>query len=120
MSWKEDFYTACNSNGTFSAGINEFFQEHKEDAVAPFAKYQLITAVGTNDLQGVGDEGERNIQLSVWTLSPTLSESLALAAKAGVKSQLDLMSVFERPLAYEEDTKLHGYAIDFIAWFDNP
>lgn len=120
MSWKDDFYAACNSNGAFSAGINEFFHEYKEDAVAPFAKYQLITASGTDDLQGVGDEGGRNIQLSVWTLSPTLSETLAKAAKAGVNSQLDLVSAFERSQGYEDDTKLYGYAIDFIVWFDNP
>ena len=120
MSWKQDFYAACKIDATFSSGISDFFNEHKEQAVTPFARYQLITAIGTNDLEGVGDEGERNIQLSVWSESPALSESLALAAKAGVKSQLDLMSTFERSLGYEDDTKLYGFAIDFIVWFDNP
>lgn len=120
MSWKQDFYAACNSNSDFSNGINHFFLERKSNAVAPFAKYQLITAVGTPDLEGMSDEGQRNIQLSVWTDSASLSEDLARYAKAGVKSQLNLESTYERSMGFEDDTELYGYAIDFFVWFDNP
>ena len=94
MSWDIEFYDACNSNASFAAGITDFFREFKENAVAPFARYQLITSTGTPDLQSVGDEGECNIQLSVWTDSPRTSEQLAKYAYIGVNDQLDLMSVY--------------------------
>lgn len=120
MSWDEDFYQACLSNSNFSAGVTTLFMEYNENAVSPFAKYQLITATGTDDLQGVGDEGERNVQLSVWSASPRLSRQLIGYAKSGVKDNLKLQSVYERSLGFDEDEKLFGYAIDFFIWFDNP
>lgn len=80
----------------------------------------MITAVGTPDLQAVGEEGERNVQLSVWSDSPRTSEQLAKYAFTGVNDQLNLTSVYERSLGFDEEEKLFGYAIDFYVWFDNP
>jgi len=120
MSWDVEFYDACNTDASFVAGITDFFREHKENAVAPFARYELITALGTPDLESVGLEGEHNIQLTVWSSSPRTSESLVKNAYTGVNDQLNLMSVYGRSLGFDAEEKLFGYAMDFVVWFDNP
>lgn len=118
--WDVDFYSSALSNSSFQNGIADFFHEFKKDAVAPFAKYQLIAAPGTYELEGAGAEGERTIQLSVWAASPTQAKQLAQYAIQGVKDQLPVSSVFERSGGYDEDDELFGYLVDFVIWFDNP
>lgn len=120
MSADSEFYAACMGNTDFASGINSLAHEYKADAVAPFANYQTISAVGTDDLDGTADEGERRYQLSVWASSPTTAKQLAEYAIAGVRADLDCSNVFQRSLGRDPDEELFGYGVDFLIWFQTP
>lgn len=121
MTWDADFYSALMSNSDFNTVIDDqLSKEFDADATAPYANYQLIYADGTDDLDGVGLEGGRLIQLSIWALSPSQCEEIGSNAIKGALSQLQVMSVYQRSLGYDGGEKLFGYAVDFTVWFDTP
>ena len=119
MSWSTEFYTAVMSDANFAAGIESLAYEYKPNAVAPFATYQEISAIGNATLQGATIEGLSRIQLSVWASSPTLAEQLAQYAITGAGS-LSVGDIFRRSLGFDSDENLHGYAVDLMIWFENP
>ena len=121
MTWNTDFYTAVTTDSNFAANVTSLAHEYWADAVVPFATYQLISAVGTNDLSGTGDEGSRRIQLNVTASSLTQAILYAGYATAGIRaSSLALESKSERTLGHDDQDNTFTHAIDYIIWFDAP
>lgn len=120
MSWDADFYAACMSNSSFSSGVTSLAYEYKADAVAPFARYQLINANSIDDLDQAHRTGERLIQLTTYAETPLLAKQLAEYGAAGAQSGLSVLSIYERSLGRDPDENIHGYAIDLLVWFSNP
>ena len=120
MAWDADFYTAVISDATFSATITALAYEYKPDATLPFATYQLVSAVGEDDLSGAGEEGVRRVQLTVWADNPTQAKTLCEAGIDGAKSQLDVLSVTQRSIGRDEKQEIFGYAADMMVWWQTP
>lgn len=120
MTWDVEFYQACMSDSDFSTGITTLSKEYFSDAVAPFATYQFIGGSGTPTLSGVGDAGNRLIQLNIVASTPTECETLAKNAITGVKNTLNASNINQRSLGRDSDEELHGIAVDFEVWFDTP
>ena len=120
MSWKTEFYAALTANTTFNNGVTALFNQYKSDAVAPYAKYQLIAGNDTQSLEGSSTEGYYLIQLSVWANTPTESELHALSAIQGAKDALNVSIVFNRSGIYDDEEELFSHLVDFTIWFDNP
>lgn len=119
MTWSEEFYQALNNNTDFGSQITGLSYEARPDSKPPFAYYSLVSATGTSDLDGHSDEGERRIQLNIWSNSPTKSEEIAGLAIGPAVKNLNVSNIVERSLGIEEGG-LFGYAIDFLIWFQNP
>ena len=120
MRWDADFYAGVRSNSAFTSAVTALVYEYKADSVTPYARYQLITAGGNNDLDSTNRAGSRLIQLSVYADSPKLSKEIAENAILGAKSQLSVLDIFERSLGRDPDEEVFGYAVDFTIWFNTP
>lgn len=120
MSWSTEFYAAIKANAAFDAAMTSIFYQYNADAVAPFAKYDLIAGNDTISLAGSSPEGVYLVQLSVWASSPTDAENHALNAIVGAKANLNVTQVFKRTLGRDDEEELFGYAVDFTIWYDTP
>lgn len=122
MTWDVDFYGAVVADSDFATNVTGGLSfEYRAGAATPYASYQLISAAGTDDLAGAGDEGRRRIQLNVTASSPTKAKLYASYATAGVRaSSLKLENKFEQSLGRDEEEQTFTYSIDYLIWFDNP